>query len=90
MAEKLFTISPDDLLQLWCHYTDGGVPLHGEVKSVGFNPFLERFVGMEVESDEWEEMTPLHLRYEGKKVLSWKKGMESSPWELTPDTPSRQ
>ena len=90
MAQKMFIIDPQDLLNLWCHYTDGGVPLSGEVKSIGVNPMLQRFIGIEVESDEWTEQTPLHLRYEGKKVMSWKKGMDFTPWSETPDTPERQ
>jgi hypothetical protein len=88
--QKAFILDPKDLLNLWCHYTDGGVPLDGEVKSVGFNPYLERFVGIEVESDEWQTQEPLHLRYEGKKVLSWTKGQDSNSWAKTPDTPKIQ
>jgi hypothetical protein len=87
---KVFIFEPEDLLMLWCHYTDGGVPLNGVIRNVGCNPMLQRFIGMEVESDEWDEASPLHLRYEGKRVMSWKKGQEENPWTDTPDTPSRQ
>jgi len=90
MAQKAFILEPHDLLMLWCHYTDGEVPLNGEVKSVGVNPMLQRFVGLEVESDEWETLEPLQLRYEGKKVFSWSKGEGEKPWTQSNETPTRQ
>ena len=90
--QKAFIFDPHDLVMLWCHYTDGGVPLNSEVKSVGFNPFLTRFVGIEIESDEWQDSTPLHLRYEGRRVMSWKKNdsKENPVWKDSLETPERQ
>jgi len=70
----------NSLLKLLTHYSDGALPLDGELKSAGVNPYLERVIGLEVLSNEWDEvevkaesghLQPLHIRYEGKKVLSW-------------------
>ena len=91
---KAFIFDPHDLLQLLCHYTDGGVPLGGEVISVGFNPFLERFIGLEVESEEWDTSEPLQLRYEGRRVMSWQSGMgkegDKPFWSEAGETPQKQ
>lgn len=91
MATKLFVFEPNDLLRLLTHYTDGGVPLDGEATNVMVNERLQRFVGIEVRSKEWEDFTPLHIRYEGARVMSWSKGTGDEPiWNQTPDTPTRQ
>jgi hypothetical protein len=90
-GQKGFIFDARDLYQLLVHYTDGLCPLGGEVKQIGFNPYLTRFIGLEVESDEWETSSPLQLRYDGKKTMSWSKGMGIDPvWEELNDTPQRQ
>ena len=89
----MLVFSPTDLIRLLTHYTQGLVPLDCEVKSFGVNPFLERFVGIEVESDEWDDFAPLQVRYEGKKVLGWTAGKGEEklpPWQEANETPKRQ
>ena len=90
--QKMFVFDPQDLVRLLTHYTDGLVPLEAEVGTVGFNPLLTRFVGIEVISDEWDTSDPLHLRYDGKKTMSWSKGdkVEHPLWEERNETPARQ
>ena len=90
--QKMFVFDPRDLTQLLTHYTDGMVPLDHEVGNVGFNPYLQRFVGIEVISDEWDTSEPLHLRYDGKRTMSWAKnqGMDTPVWEELNETPNRQ
>jgi hypothetical protein len=89
---KLFVFDPRDLVRLMTHYTDGEVPLNAEVSNVLFHPQLERMMAIEVMSNEWETMTPLHIRYTGKKVMSWHKGLgvDHPEWVEANDTPSRQ
>ncbi len=89
---KMFVFEPQDLARLLTHYTDGLVPLDAEVRNVGVNPYLNRFIGLEIASKEWDTSEPLHLRYEGKKVMSWSKGdkVEHPLWTESPDAPKRQ
>ena len=91
--QKLFIFDPEDLVKLLTHYTDGKIPLDATVLNVGFSQFLQRAVGIEVESKEFEPgWEPLHIRYEGKKILSWSRGFGETrdAWESLPDTPKRQ
>lgn len=78
--QKSYIFDPLDLVQLLVHYTDGEVPLNGVVTNVGFHPALKRFIGIEIESDEFDTTEPLHIRYQGKKILSWAKGDGEQNW----------
>lgn len=100
MAEKMYIFEPDQLMRLFTHYTDGVVPLDAEVTNVGVNPYLTRFIGFEVMSKEWGEpqlkngveyMEPLHLRYEGKRVMRFTANQGAAPkWDELNETPKRQ
>ena len=70
------------LLKLLTAYYDGKVPLDSKLINVGMSKFLERWVGLTVDSEQWssedtidnmEGLHPLHLRYEGKRNMSWSK-----------------
>jgi hypothetical protein len=88
--EKTFIFEPTDLVRLLTHYTEGVVPLDSEVTNVGINPFLDRFIGIEVKSQEWEGFEPLQIRYEGKRILGWSKGEGDPQWTEANETPKRQ
>jgi hypothetical protein len=87
---KRIEFDPRAIMALLTHYTDGEVPLNGEVRAVVTNEYLSRYFALLVESDEWQEQTPLHIRYQGKRTLSWKKGQEHAPWKQKNETPKRQ
>jgi hypothetical protein len=89
---KMYCFEPESLVRLLTHYTDGLVPLDAQVTNVGFNPYLGRMIGIEVQSSEWDNFEPLHIRYEGSKIMSWVKGtgVDKPIWSETPDTPRRQ
>lgn len=86
----MLVFEPSNLYNLLVHYTDGECPLNGEVRNVLVHPALERFVALSVRSDEWQEETPLHLRYDGKRTMSWVKGVERAEWAQREETPRRQ
>lgn len=90
MGVKDYEFSPQDLLNLLCHYTDGAVPLNGEVKALLSHPQIERKIALVVESDEWESSEPLFLGYDGKRTMSWSKDGTETPWEQRAETPNRQ
>ena len=100
MASKMYVFEPTDLVRLLTHYTDGLVPLDAEIVSVGMNPYLNRFIGLEVASKEWGEptmrngqevMEPLHLRYEGKRIMKFTANQGQDPeWAELNETPVRQ
>lgn len=87
---KEYHFAPQDLYNLLVHYTDGMVPLNGEVKFIMTHPSLSRKIGIVVDSDEWETIDPLFLHYDGKRVRTWYKGEEGSKYEQLNDTPNRQ
>lgn len=87
-----FTI--DSLMKLLTHFTEGRgenqVPLRAEVKKVGTSKYLNGWVGIIAESHEWTEAqakVPLHIRYNGEKVLSWKRDGSEATFEEAPDAP---
>lgn len=90
MGIKDFEFGPQDLLQLICHYTDGAVPLNGEVKDILVNPQMERKIALVVESAEWETEDPLFLGYDGCRTMSWSKGQQENQWAQKAETPKRQ
>lgn len=99
MAQRLLVFDPQDLMQLWCHYTDGAeVPLDIQVDGVSVSKFLQRWIALTCKSDKWptegqgtgEAMKMVHLRYCGKKVMKLSKSGVEGSWEETPEAPKRQ
>jgi hypothetical protein len=91
VATKDYHFSVDSLLQLLVHYTDGSVPMNGEVLEMKVHRDMARKVGLVVRSHEWTEETPLFLGYDGRRTMSWYKGSNGDPvWEQKNDTPTRQ
>ncbi len=90
--QKTFIFDVEDLVRLLTHYFDGRVPLDAEVTAVGVNPLLERFIGIELKSKEWQSNTPLQLRYDGERVMGWSKDMQvkNPEWVTANETPNRQ
>lgn len=89
-AQKGFILDAQDLYHLLVHYTDGECPLSGEVKEVLVNPYFERLIGFLVESPEWETEKALQLRYQGKRIASWKQGDGQMQFEERNETPKLQ
>lgn len=82
--QKRIEFDAKSLLNLMLHYTQDhsdNIPLDAELVSAGVNQFLQRYVILEVKSEkEWRdvpvnqasgELEPMHVRYEGHKVMSW-------------------
>lgn len=99
MSSRTIHFNAEDLIQLLVHYTDGRVPLDTTLKTVGVSQFLQRWIGLEVASAQWSDGTPvpggdgispLHIRYEGKKVLKLGKRDAQPIWTDAPDAPTRQ
>lgn len=89
--QKTFIFDPKDLVNLLTHYSEGLIPLDCEIKEVMFNPFLKRMIGLELDSESWETIDPLHFRYDTKRVMSWSKASNQEPvWDNAPDAPNRQ
>jgi hypothetical protein len=88
--QKAFVFGAEDLYALLVHYTDGEVPLHGEVKEVGVSPMLGRMIGICVASDEWETDEPLHIRYDCRRIATWVKGDGEMEWGQREETPRLQ
>ena len=95
MSAKIVSFDANSLLKLLVHYTDGrGLPLNSELKAAGVHPMLQRYIGLWIESDEWDSDEPLHLRYEGKHTLRWQKS-DAEPgaqpeWLEQNETPRKQ
>ena len=99
-GRRIVVVDVEDLLNLLTHYTDGDVPLDAEPLFIGFNRYLERMVGIFVRSAQWRHARvdpttgvakPLHIRYEGKRVMSWhQQPGEPTIWKDAPDAPKRK
>jgi len=89
-GQKTLVFEPANLYSLLVHYTDGVVPLNGEVREVLVHPSLSRVVALNVTSDEWEDAEPLQIRYEGQRTLTWTKGQERAEWAKLCETPKKQ
>lgn len=88
---KDFYFEPAALLGLLTHYTDGIVPMNGEVMEFLLHPSMKRKIGLAVASDEWTTMDPLFLGYDGRRVMSWSKEFGGdTKWEQRNETPQRQ
>jgi hypothetical protein len=100
MASRLIVFEPEDLYQLLVHYNQGEtLPMDGKVLNFGFSQFLSRWLGMEVESDRWptegvapgpDAMPMVHVRYEGKKTMSWSDKGVDPRWREAVEAPKRQ
>ena len=85
MAEKTIFIDAESILQLLTQYSNGDLPLDATLVSAGVSSLLGRWIGLKVDSEQWRDwrgaertadggLRPLHIRYEGKKVLVWGDG----------------
>lgn len=89
-GQKTFIFDPQDLYALITHYTDGAVPLYGKIQGVARNKYLDRVIGLLVDSDEWQTEEPLHIRYDGRMTATWTQGQERADWAEREETPKFQ
>jgi hypothetical protein len=100
MNQKRIVFTPNSLLKLLTHYTDGAVPLDCECLSVSVNPAMERMIAIDCKSDNWCDtiesdttpgvLKPLEVRYEGKKTMSWGGQHQELEWKEGVEAPKRQ
>lgn len=103
--EKRIEFSANSLLKLLTHYYqdhDAGIPLDAELVSAGVSPYIQRWVMLEVKSEEWlrngvpidprtGEPEFLHVRYEGGKTASWQQEKDGAPkmqWKESVEAPT--
>lgn len=91
MSQRLISFHANTLLKLLTHYTmdhEDQIPLDAELHFAGVSPYVGRWIVLEVESKEWDGMTPdpstgelpfLHIRFEGNRVMSWTQGKGANP-----------
>ena len=96
---KIIAFSAPDIVKLWIHYSDGRIPIDGELKAMGVDTKLPRQILFIIDSKQWPEnekvaggdgYNPLHLRWEGKRVLSWGKFGTEPIWQDQNETPKYQ
>ena len=91
MTKRLVVFDANDLLELVKHYsahTAEPIPIEGRLLEFGPHAILTRWIGMLVEG-EWPDreefagggQTPLHIRYSGKKVMTWGRRGQDSVWQ---------
>jgi hypothetical protein len=86
MGTKLLILDGQSLLNLLTHYTDGAIDLDAKLVSMGVSQFVGEWLGLVVESGQWKDEKlpgqdaygPLHIRYEGNKILKW--GQKDTPY----------
>jgi hypothetical protein len=98
-ATRRIIFDANSLLKLLSHYTqdsDNSIPLDAELIDAGVSSVLGSWIGLNVQSDRWDGpevegghgLRPLHIRYEGKRVMSWDSKPDTSPtWHDAPESP---
>jgi hypothetical protein len=99
MHQRRLIFTPESLVSLLTHYTDGLVPLDSVVREVMTHAMFQRMVGLVVDSAQWSDIhpnpsnptepEPLNIRYEGKKTLSWGKRTDDHTWTESIEGPKR-
>lgn len=78
LIRKRYIFDAQSLAALLTHYTDGAVPPDAEIRNAGPHKVLSQWLGLEVRSAQWGdcptypgtgEPYPMHIRYEGRKVV---------------------
>lgn len=103
MSQKRIEFDANSLLKLLVHYTqdhEDRVPLDAELVAAGVSQYLPRWVILVVKSEhEWKDVpiSPkthepefLHVRYEGRKVMSWGKDQDThtgDTWRKSVESP---
>ena len=87
MATRIIEWDANTALRLLTHYTEGQVPLDAELTAVKVSQVLQNYLGFVVRSKDWQDpigpegvMEPLHIRYEGNRVMIWKKTGTDAFW----------
>lgn len=99
-GSKIVAMDAHAIVKLWTHYTEGRMPLDAELKGFAISKILPRQVAFIVESKQWQErdtpqpgkLNAIHLRYEGKRVMSWNSREQGSDavWSDANETPKFQ
>lgn len=103
MSQRTIYIDAESILNLLTHYSEGDLPLDAKLLTVGVSSVMGRWIGMLIDSDQWRDwrqserttdggLRPLHIRYEGKKVLVWgdKPAGDNAPaWRDDVEAPKR-
>lgn len=89
MAQQRIIFEPQSLMALLTAYYDGLVPMDAKVVSVGVSEHFKQWIGIMVESDQWDVdddikglgdgQHPLFLRYEGRRNMAWSKSQGDEP-----------
>ena len=99
MAQRILETDIQSLVQLIVHYCDGKeVPLDTEVLSMSVSPILQRWVMLWCKSSKWMSggvasdgsLAPLHIRFEGGRVMTMGNKGEDPKWALANEDPKRQ
>lgn len=83
--KRMVVFDAQEIVQLLLHYNDGkDIPLDVKLESVKLNQMLPRYIAFECSSPHWlsgmvgvdGQVTPLNIRYMGKRILALNKGGE--------------
>ena len=85
-----YFFEPDVLIRLLTHYSDGAVPMNGEVVDFLVHPIMDRKIGLNVLSDEWDNSEPLQIHYDGRRISSWQQGDGDLNFQQKNETPKLQ
>ncbi len=97
-GSKVIRFDARDFCKLLTHYSEGIVPLDFELKHVAVDTILKRQIAFIGFSKQWQdeplpgkdEYGPLHIRYEGKNIMSWGRKGDDPFYQAAPDAPKLQ
>jgi hypothetical protein len=77
----------ETLLTLLTHYTEGYIPLDARPLELLRSPILDRYIAINVESNQWQDQPnaagiyePAQIRFMGGKVAKWGSKADTPPW----------
>jgi hypothetical protein len=99
MAQRIIETDIHSLIALFTHYLNGKeVPLDVEVESLSVSPILERWLLIFCKSAKWMSgtlmpdggLSPLHIRFEGGRVMTISGKGADPTWATVNEDPKRQ
>lgn len=94
-GSKVIQFDAADFCKLLTHYSEGIVPLDFELKHIAVDTILKRQIAFIGASKQWqdaplagkEEYGPLHIRYEGNRIMVWGRKGDEPFWQDANETP---
>jgi hypothetical protein len=93
VAQRVIETDIHSLVALMTHYLDGKtIPLDVDIESLSVSPILQRWLFIWCSSNKWMDNSqePIHVRFEGGKVMTLATKGADPTWATVNEDPKRQ